>query len=100
MHRCVHLYLVVCNARLVWSWISSTASRTEHECPNCHSKLTAARPQVQEVSQGPERYSLLRGEDYLDEDAVAYTEARDSEEQVGLQGGADVEDKGKGAIKI
>lgn len=46
---------------------------------------------------------MLRGEDYLDEDAVAYREARDSEEAVGVQGGADAEveeDKGKGAIKL
>ena len=44
---------------------------------------------------------MLRGEDYLDEDAIAYNEARDSEEQqVGVTGKADVEDKGKGAIKL
>lgn len=60
---------------------------------------------MQEVSRGGEHYSLLRGEEYLDADAdaVAYRDARDSEEQVGMQGGADVEveeDKGKGAIKI
>jgi hypothetical protein len=100
MRRCVHIYLVVCNARFVWAWMSGLVSRTEHECPNCRSKFPAARPQVQEVSEGPERYSLLRGENYLDDDAAAYTEARDSEEQVGLEGGADVEDKGQGAIKI
>jgi hypothetical protein len=44
---------------------------------------------------------LLRGEDYLDEDAVAYVDARTSEEQVGVDGGADVEeDKGKGTTKL
>ena len=44
---------------------------------------------------------MLRGEEYLDEDAVAYREARDSEDQVGMRAGEEeVEDKGKGAIKI
>jgi len=97
-----HLYIFAGNAKFVWSWI---ISKTEHECPNCRSKFTASAsaPQTQETSRGGERYSLLRGEDYLDEDAVAYREARDSEEAVGVQGGADAEveeDKGKGAIKL
>jgi hypothetical protein len=58
-------------------------------------------PQVQEVHKGGERYSLLRGEDYLDDDAVAYVESRTSEEQVGLEGAGEIdENKGKGAIKL
>jgi hypothetical protein len=44
---------------------------------------------------------LLRGEDYLDEDAVAYVDARASEDQVGVTAAAGMEeDKGKGAIKL
>lgn len=75
--------------------------RTEHECPNCHSKFLAETTQVQETSKGGECYSLLRGEDYLDVDAVAYNDARTSEEQVGVTAAADMEEvKGKGAIKL
>jgi hypothetical protein len=77
-------------------------SKTEHECPNCHNKyVVRAQPQVKEVSKGGERYSLLRGEDYLDEDAVAYVDGRTSEEQVGPEGAGDLEEgKGKGQIKL
>jgi len=74
---------------------------SEHECPNCRSKFSlGAANQVQEVNKGGERYSLLRGEEYLDEDAVAYTEARDSEEQVGVEAEGNNETKGKGLINI
>jgi hypothetical protein len=80
---------------------SKLFNRTEHECPNCRSKLLATTPEVQETNKGGERYSLLRGEDYLDEDAIAYNDARTSEEQVGVTEAADEEDvKGKGAIKL
>jgi hypothetical protein len=79
-------------------------SKVEHECPNCRSKFVpglVGAPQVQETTKGGEGYSLLRGEDYLDEDATAYVDARVSEEQVGVASTADVEeDKGKGAIKL
>ncbi|KAF2828232.1 hypothetical protein CC86DRAFT_381174 [Ophiobolus disseminans] len=92
-----HIYVFLCNVTFLWSWIFSKA---EHECPNCRSKFTVGPPQVQEVSKGGERYSLLRGDDYLDEDTVAYEDARTSEEQVGVQGDVDVEAKGKGTIKI
>jgi hypothetical protein len=76
-------------------------SKAEHECPNCHKTFVPNAPQAQEVSKGGERYSLLRGEDYLDDDAVAYVESRTSEEQVGLEGAGDIEEnKGKGPIKL
>jgi hypothetical protein len=68
-------------------------NRTEHECPNCRSKFLVATPEVQETIKSGERYSLLRGEDYLDEDAVAYNDARTSEEQVGVTGAADEENQ-------
>jgi hypothetical protein len=55
---------------------------------------------VQQVTNVAERYSLLRGEDYLDEDAAAYVDARTSEDQIGVKGGTVAEDKGKGSIKI
>jgi hypothetical protein len=93
----VHFYIFVCNAQFLYTWLMS---KREHECPNCHSKFTVAAPQVQQTSKGGEGYSLLRGEDYLDEDAVAYNDGRTSEEQVGTQSAPDVEDKGKGTIKI
>jgi hypothetical protein len=77
-------------------------SKTQHECPNCHNKfIPRAQPQVEEVSKGGERYSLLRGEDYLDEDAVAYVDGRISEEQVGPKGAGDLEEgKGKGNMEL
>jgi hypothetical protein len=75
--------------------------RAGHECPNCHSKINTETIKVAKNGKESEGYSLLRGEDYLDEDAVAYTEARASEEQVGVQGAADIEEvKGKGTIKL
>jgi len=75
--------------------------KTEHECPNCRSRFIAEVPEAQQTSKGCERYSLLRGEDYLDEDAVAYVDARASEDQVGVTAAADMEeDKGRGAIKL
>jgi hypothetical protein len=51
-------------------------NKTEHKCPNCHSRFTVESHQVQENSKRGEGYSLLRGEEYLDEDAVAYVDAR------------------------
>lgn len=77
-------------------------STAEHECPNCRSKFTqSSAAQVQETSNGGERYSLLRGEEYLDGDAIEYDAARASEEtSVGVEGDADIEEKGKGTIKL
>ncbi|KAH7066990.1 hypothetical protein BKA63DRAFT_424906 [Paraphoma chrysanthemicola] len=93
----VHMYIFLCNANFLWSWLFS---QTEHECPNCRSRFVASATEVQQVTSGPERYSLLRGEDYLDEDAVAYADVRNSEDQVGSKGSTDAADKGKGSIKI
>lgn len=73
----------------------------EHECPNCHSKFPKDTRQVYDNSKGEARYSLLRGEDYLDEDAVAYVDAGTSEEQVGVTSAANVkDDKGKETTKL
>jgi hypothetical protein len=48
-----------------------------------------------------QRYSLLRGEDYLDEDATAYNDGRTSEDQIGVDAVGDVEEaKGAGSIKL
>lgn len=91
------MYIFLCNARFIWSWLFS---QTEHECPNCRSRFVTSAPEVQQVTNVAERYSLLRGEDYLDEDTVAYVDARTSEDQIGVRGGTDAEDKGKGSIKI
>jgi hypothetical protein len=96
-YRLFHIYAFLYNVKFVCSMLFN---RTEHECPNCRSKFLVATPEVQETIKSGERYSLLRGEDYLDEDAVAYNDARTSEEQVGVTGAADEENaKGKGAIK-
>lgn len=76
-------------------------SAAEHECPNCHNKFkTRAAPEAQDIIRPGQNYSLLRGEVYLDADAVPYTDARDSEDQIGVEGSADVEDKAKGAVKV
>ena len=93
-----HIYSFLLNAKYVCTRLFS---RSEHECPNCHNKFLARAPPVQEVSKGGEHYSLLRGEDYLDEDAVAYVDGRTSEEQVGAEGAGDLEaNKGKGSVKL
>jgi hypothetical protein len=93
-----HLYSFLWNVKYV---CNALFNKVEHECPNCRSRFTVDEPQVQQSSKGGEGYSLLRGEEYLDEDSVAYVDARASEEQVGAAGTADVEeDKGKGAIKL
>jgi hypothetical protein len=69
-----------------------------HECPNCHNNFTVGAPQVKETSKSGERYSLLRGEEYLDADADAEQyigeSARSSEEQ--LRPECDNKDEGKG----
>ncbi|KAH7406770.1 hypothetical protein DE146DRAFT_404508 [Phaeosphaeria sp. MPI-PUGE-AT-0046c] len=76
--------------------------KTEHECPNCQTRFVADSPQTSETSKESERYSLLRGEQYLDEDAVPYVDSRPSEECLHVRDGPeDVEEgKGKGAIKL
>jgi hypothetical protein len=96
------MYAVVWNAKYAVPAIFSLIStKTEHECPNCRSKFIVEPSQVQETSKGGANYSLLRGEDYLDEDATAYTDGRTSEDQIGVDAVADVEEaKGSGAIKI
>jgi hypothetical protein len=97
-YRFFHLYSFLWNVKYV---CNALFSKVEHECPNCRSRFTVDEPQVQQSSKGGEGYSLLRGEEYLDEDSVAYVDARASDEQVGAAGTADVEeDKGKGAIKL
>jgi hypothetical protein len=78
---------------------SSFAAPQVHECPNCHNNFTVGAPQIKETSKSGERYSLLRGEDYLDTDADAEhyinTSARPSEEQLRPE----CDDKGEGEGK-
>jgi hypothetical protein len=78
-------------------------NETEHKCPNCHSKFTVDSPQVQGTGKWGEGYSLLRGEEYKDEDedAVAYVDATTPIDQASVQSAADVyTGKGKGVIKL
>jgi hypothetical protein len=65
-------------------------NKTEHKCPNCHSTFTVDSPKVQETGKRGEGYSLLRGEEYLDEDPAAAVDARTSEDQAGMSSAADV----------
>ncbi|CAA9961126.1 hypothetical protein PTMSG1_04510 [Pyrenophora teres f. maculata] len=75
-----------------------------HECPNCHNEFVVGKPPIQETSQGGERYSLLRGEEYLDADADAelYVEgaARPSGESVRPEGENKEEGKGKSFLDV
>ena len=71
-----------------------------HECPNCRNNFIVGAPQVQQTSNSPEGYSLLRGETYLDEDAVPYADARNSEEQVRPESETKGEGKGKTIIDV
>lgn len=71
-----------------------------HECPNCHNNFIVGAPQVQQVSKGPEGYSLLRGETYLDDDAVPYMDARESEEQIRPESEDKAEGKGKAVAEV
>jgi hypothetical protein len=96
------MYISAMDAKFLWTWIFQAA---EHECPNCHRPYTASAPEVKETSNAGERYSLLRGEDYLDGDAIAYNDARDEENLVGLESAeaeqsTDTGNKGKGPINI
>lgn len=96
------MYISAKDAKFLWAWIFQAK---EHGCPNCHRPYTATAPEVQQTSSTGERYSLLRGEDYMDGDAVAYNDARDEEDLVGLEGAvaeqsANAVNKGKGTIKI
>jgi hypothetical protein len=82
-------------------WASFAAPQV-HECPNCRNNFTVGAQPIKETSKGGERYSLLRGEDYLDTDADAEhyidASARPSEEQP--RSGCDVEDESKGKSMI
>ncbi|KAL1800638.1 hypothetical protein ACET3X_000980 [Alternaria dauci] len=95
----VHFYFFALKAR---SMLSSFAAPEVHECPNCHNNFTVGAQQTRETNKGGERYSLLRGEDYLDTDADAEpyidASARPSEEQ--LRPECDVKDEGKGKAMI
>ncbi|KAH7389962.1 hypothetical protein BKA66DRAFT_510955 [Pyrenochaeta sp. MPI-SDFR-AT-0127] len=89
----VHFYFFIYNAQSVWLAMSSS---TMHQCPSCHNNFIASAPQTQQTSKGPEGYSLLRGEVYLDEDAVPYADARASEEQMRPEG----DNKGKAVLDV
>ncbi|CAO2652638.1 Nn.00g009210.m01.CDS01 [Neocucurbitaria sp. VM-36] len=93
----VHFYFFIYNAQSVWLALSSSEM---HECPNCRNNFIVGAPQVQQTSNGPEGYSLLRGEAYLDEDAVPYAEARASGEQISPESENKGEGKGKAIIDV
>jgi hypothetical protein len=86
----------------------SRVSAPRH-CPNCQASFpesTATAQVHRETATKDEGYSLLRGEDYLDEDAVAYRDARESEDllrerssEETAAGGVEAED-GKGKAKV
>jgi nitrate/TMAO reductase-like tetraheme cytochrome c subunit len=83
---------------------SSFAAPQVHECPNCHNCFAVGAPQTKEKSKSGERYSLLRGEDYLDTDADAehYIDAsgRPSEEQLRPKDDDKDEGRGKSIIDV
>ncbi|KAH8728110.1 hypothetical protein GQ44DRAFT_769631 [Phaeosphaeriaceae sp. PMI808] len=95
LNMVAHGYIFMLNAKSISSWMFSEA---EHECPNCRSKFTAAPEVAQTTSKSGEIYSLLRGEDHLDDDAMPYTDERTSEDQIGVAGNADIGDKGKDRV--
>jgi hypothetical protein len=102
LERFVHFYIFAYNARAIFS---SFANPQVHECPNCHNNFTiGSAPKAQEASKSGERYSLLRGEDYLDADAdaEAYIDAsaRPSEETMRPEGHGEEESKGKMIIEV
>ncbi|KAH7392390.1 hypothetical protein DE146DRAFT_758112 [Phaeosphaeria sp. MPI-PUGE-AT-0046c] len=86
-----HMYAFGRNIGIVCAAIFK---KTERMCPHCHGRITVASPQRQETSKQGERYSLLRGEDYHDEDededAVACVDASAKDNQAGVQSTASV----------
>lgn len=97
--RVLHVYLAIANFRGLCEFFRSFSL---HDCPRCHGKIVYNGPDMM-VRKSGEGYSLLRGEDYLDDDAVEYgvvagpSEARPSEES------RPSEDNGpgdKGAIQV
>jgi hypothetical protein len=86
-----------------------TRSSAPRHCPNCQTSLPGSPVTTQvnrETATKDEGYSLLRGEDYLDEDAVAYRDARESadllrERSSEETAAGDVEaEAGKGKAKV
>jgi len=97
----LHAYFFIFKFRAMWA---AFASPTMHECPNCHNEFMVGKTDVKETSKGGERYSLLRGEEYLDADADAelYVEgsARPSEEAKRPEGEEREEGKGKNILDV
>ena len=80
------------------SWLRSSTI----QCSNCQATINAGVPQeVRQASKG-EGYSLLHGEDYLDEDAVAYKDTRESADLLNAEraGANEGETVGKGKITL
>ncbi|KAI0616414.1 hypothetical protein TUN199_11595 [Pyrenophora tritici-repentis] len=100
LNMVLHAYIFLYKFRAMWAVLFAP---TMHECPNCHNEFIVGKPQIKETSQGGERYSLLRGEEYLDADADAelYVEgaARPSEESVRPEG-ENKEGKGKTILDV
>jgi hypothetical protein len=80
------------------SWFNSSTI----QCSNCQATINAGVSQeVRQASKG-EGYSLLRGDDYLDEDAVTYKDTRESAEILNSErvDASKGEEVGKGKIAL
>ncbi|KAF1844419.1 uncharacterized protein K460DRAFT_397520 [Cucurbitaria berberidis CBS 394.84] len=97
LNMIIHFYCFVYNARSAWVAFSN---RKTHECPNCHQNFVSGPPQVRQTAQDPSEYSLLRGETYLDENAVPYSNARSSDDQIRPESDEKGESKGKAALDV
>ncbi|KNG46058.1 hypothetical protein DDE82_001907 [Stemphylium lycopersici] len=97
----VHAYIFGCNARTLWA---SRSSVQVHECPNCHNSFAVGAQPAKETTKGGDRYSLLRGEDYLyndaDEGCYIDASARSSEEQMRPECEAKEEGKDKKILEV
>lgn len=104
-NRLFHFYIFLRSVPYL-NIVKALSRKAEHQCPNCQTRFVAdhtpASACASEATKESEGYSLLRGEQYLDEDAVPYTDSRPSEESLQVRDGpADGEEgKGKGAIKL
>jgi hypothetical protein len=105
LDRILHAYVVlryVVVTLPTWPLKSKSTVR----CANCKATVHSGVPQEVRQASKAEGYSLLRGEDYLDEDAVQYKDARDSEDLLrsraseDTEGAEDVEVPGKGKIAL
>ncbi|RMZ68538.1 hypothetical protein GMOD_00008249 [Pyrenophora seminiperda CCB06] len=91
----IHFYIFALKFRAMWAVLWSP---TMHECPNCHNEYmvgVGGKTQVKETCVGGERYSLLRGEEYLDADADAEVYVEGESARASMEEGV-VEGQGEG----